>query len=361
MNDYNYTNFYTYYSCIIPESPHYLLFPKLFRNNPPKPTTLATYAGEECQDGEAFDRWIRRLERHAELEGWGDREKLLQLELRLKGRAESIFEVLPDESKGSFQAVVDGLGKRLAPVRREALLSAQLMKRRQRDTETVDQYAQDFETLFDRSYGRRTGMDQESRDLLKRDLFVLGLQMKWQEKVLPSAESFPDCLHQARAVEEQERQLKELHCPKGAEGAPAPEPVGEPIQRRCESISQPRLFEYSAAGRTQRCWKCGSTRHQLRDCPHRQPPSETPGRGARTGYNSAVKGSKSHAEESLEERSQRLRDEWTETEFLRLSESYQPRVDVDAVSGSLGPLYYARVKVAGMSVDAMVDPGSSAS
>ena len=66
------------------------------------------------------------------------------------------------------------------------------------------------------------------------------------------------------------------------------------------------------------------------------------------------------AAESLEERSHRLRNEWTETEFLRPSKAYQARADVDAISGSLGPLYYANVTVAGTSVEAMVDPGSSA-
>ena len=108
------------------------------------------------------------------MERWSDREKLLQLELRLKGRAERLFEVLSKESKSSFQAAVDGLRKQLAPVRREALVSAQLMKRKQKATETVDQYAQDFETLFDRSYGRREGMDQESKDLLKRTSLCWG-------------------------------------------------------------------------------------------------------------------------------------------------------------------------------------------
>ena len=49
-----------------------------------------------------------------------------------------------------------------------------------------------------------------------------------------------------------------------------------------------------------------------------------------------------------------------ETEFLRLSKSYQPSAEVDAVSGSLGPLYYAKVIVAGTPSEAMVDPGSSA-
>lgn len=39
---------------------------------------------------------------------------------------------------------------------------------------------------------------------------------------------------------------------------------------------------------------------------------------------------------------------------------YQSNASVDAVSGSLGPLYYTTVNVAGIPVEAMVDPGSSA-
>ena len=65
--------------------------------------------------------------------------------------------------------------------------------------------------LFDKSYGQREGMDQASKDMLKRDLFVQGLMWKWQEKVLPSANSFHDALHQARVTEKQERQLSDLH------------------------------------------------------------------------------------------------------------------------------------------------------
>lgn len=49
------------------------------------------------------------------------------------------------------------------------------MKQKQKPAETVDQYAQDLETLFDCRYGYWAGMDQESKDLLKRNLFVLGL------------------------------------------------------------------------------------------------------------------------------------------------------------------------------------------
>ncbi len=46
-------------------------------------------------------------------------------------------------------------------------------------------------------------MDQSSKEMLKRDLFVQGVALKWQEKVLPSASTFGDAMHQARLAEEQ--------------------------------------------------------------------------------------------------------------------------------------------------------------
>ena len=62
----------------------------------------------------------------------------MQRELRLKGRAERLFEVLPEEVKESYSSVVESLRERLAPVRWEALLSAQLIKRKLKVNETVD-------------------------------------------------------------------------------------------------------------------------------------------------------------------------------------------------------------------------------
>ena len=133
--------------------------------------TLPRFGGEKLEDG-AFERWTKKLLRHAELEKWTEREKLLQLELHLSGRAEQLYEVLPVEEKASFAKVVEALGRRLQPVKSEALLSAQLMRRKQRPSESVDEYAHDFEALFEKSYGRRVGMDEPSKVMLKRDLFV---------------------------------------------------------------------------------------------------------------------------------------------------------------------------------------------
>ena len=112
--------------------------------------------------------------------------------------------MLDEESRSTFPKAIDALKKRLHPVQNEALLSAQLIKRRQRYSETVDDYTRNFEMLFEKSYGKRVGMDQASKEMLKKDLFVQGLMLKWQEKVLPSATTFSDALHQARLAEDQD-------------------------------------------------------------------------------------------------------------------------------------------------------------
>ena len=85
------------------------------------------------------------------------------------------------------------------------------MRRKQKSQESVDKYAQCLERLFERSYGNRKGMDSESKPLLKRDLFTQGLLCKCQEKISPSASTFHDVLFQARATEDQEHTLCELH------------------------------------------------------------------------------------------------------------------------------------------------------
>ena len=43
-----------------------------------------------------------------------------------------------------------------------------------------------------------------------------------------------------------------------------------------------------------------------------------------------------------------------------MSKSYSSSAAVDAVTGSLSPLYYATVTISGSPVEGMVDPGSSA-
>ena len=97
---------------------------------------------------------------------------LLQFELHLMGRAEGLYDVLPDHVKHSSDSAMLALRERLHPVRRDALVSAQLMLRRQEPREAVNMYAQAFKQLFEKSYGQHQGMDVASKATLKCDLFL---------------------------------------------------------------------------------------------------------------------------------------------------------------------------------------------
>ena len=89
---------------------------------------------------------------------WSEGEKLVQFELLLTGKAEKLYELLPAGDLRSYQIAVDALKKRLTPAGREALRSAQLMRRKQQVNESVDVFGQDFERLFDLSYGHKGWM-----------------------------------------------------------------------------------------------------------------------------------------------------------------------------------------------------------
>ncbi len=167
---------------------------------PPLPDFSADkLAGHES---EAYERWLRKLMKHAELQHWSEREKLLQFELYLVGRAERIYEVLPSESKSSYARATKALSERLKPAGRKTLSSAQLLRRKQKPGETVDEFVQAFENLLEKSYGHKSGIDLAFKKMLKRDLFVQGLILKLQEKVLPTAENFTEALYQARRAGE---------------------------------------------------------------------------------------------------------------------------------------------------------------
>ena len=98
------------------------------------------------------------------------------------------------------------------------------------------------------------------------------------------------------------------------------------------------------------CYECRGPGHHWRDCPERKPPSEAPGRN-RAGQRATSSAVSSH--ETLEDRCQRLRQEWVNAEFLLLSQGYEGKANIDKVAGAIG------VCITAQSVKALVDTGSS--
>ena len=264
--------------------------------------------------------------------------------------------MLPTSKRSNFDEATQALSERLYPIESEALVSAQLMRRKQQSHESVDEFAQDLDKFFERSYGRRRGMDEASKALLKRDVFVQGLLLRWQKKVLPSASTYSDALHQARAVEQQERQLLKLHptMKPFSKSKPMTEPkIADPVPAD-PKVKQPKATHPRQRGGPPKCYECGSTSHKWRECSLRKP-TETPGK-VPTASSLAIT---THSE-SIDERCQRLQQEWVDAEFARMTSAYETTASVDQIAGAVGPLCYATVEIAGESVKAMVDTGSSA-
>ena len=194
-------------------------------------------------------------------------------------------------------------------------------------------------------------MDQTSKELLKRDLFVQGLVARWQQKVVPSAENFGDALHQARLAEEHDKQISEIRKERSErppfKSAPLKPVTEEPLVRKDPASTTTG----SIAGRS--CFRCGSTRHKARECQQKKPPDETTGRPL-TSSQVTVSG------ETEDSRCARLQQEWLSAEHQRMMSAYKDSADVGVVTGAVGPVFYANVRVEGMPIRAMVDPGSAA-
>ena len=79
-----------------------------------------------------------------------------------------------------------------------------------------------------------------------------------------------------------------------------------------------------------------------------------------TAMSSAVSAVSAVEGESLSERCERLQEEWAAAKWQRMSEDYRSSAGVDAVTGALGPLYFAKVTIESTPIDGMIDPGSTA-
>ena len=221
-------------------------------------------------------------------------------------------------------------------------MSSAQLRRRQKPGESVDDFVRDFERLYEESYGHRADVDAAFKGVLKRDVFV------------PSATTFADALHQARTAEEQERQLGLIHH--GGVAAGKKDGVLRAQPGKQARGDKPNTTEQQSP-QTGSSYLSSGSGHFARQCPlAKKHASEASGGGGTSSGTSSA----DEPENPIGDQCQRLQHEWVDAEFSQLAEVYSQGASVDTVSGALGPLYYATVSIAGSSVDALVDPGLSA-
>ena len=74
---------------------------------------LPKFSGDDRDDVDSLKRWLAKLVKHAELQCWTEREKLVKFELHLARIAEQVYEVLPSHVKENYVKATEALQERL--------------------------------------------------------------------------------------------------------------------------------------------------------------------------------------------------------------------------------------------------------
>ena len=146
----------------------------------------------------------------AELYKWSEAAKLVNLVTRLRGPAYSFFRACLPEQKESYTVLKQELTKRFTPVQIQAIQSELFHHRKQKDGESVDEYAQDLRRLFCKAYGKAQQGSQEAEKMGRSVLayqFVAGLCQKLKTKVAGCEGNFEQLLTRARFEEAKFREL----------------------------------------------------------------------------------------------------------------------------------------------------------
>ena len=212
-------------------------------------------------DLENFTDWKERFEMVAEAYHWDERTKLVNLVTRLCGQAYSFYRSCDGSQRSCCAKLVEQLTRRFMPVRIGAVQSSLFHDRRQKEKESVDDYAQELRKLFYKAYPQAMQGTTDLEDISKSILcnqFVAGLLPDIKIKVAGTEGSFETLLTKARFEEAKLRDLGK----------------GEPVPSRRQNlrfnVGSGMQLPSNSGGNSlpnTRCYKCGSLGHIASNCP----------------------------------------------------------------------------------------------
>ena len=282
---------------------------------------------------------------------WEGRAKLANLVTRLQGQAYSFYRTCPVHQRTSYEALTAALTEQFKPVRIKSVQSGLFHERKQKSKESVEEYAQDLNRLYQRAYphSERGSADAERMgQTVLAYQFVAGLKPEIRLKVAGHEGSFEQLLTKARLEEAKLRDLQ---------------PTSENAKRMTERIPQgrPQLQGPSADIKDRRCFVCGQGGHLKRQCPQLQRGRLVEAPGA-TGRNTNNRTITNHLELSQAQlKVEQLRKELQSAELqqaLVTKSMHVLKPKGEAQGPVLGPAISVEILLEGQIVNALVDTGS---
>ena len=185
---------------------------------------------------------------------WEGRAKLANLVTQLQGQAYSFYCICPVHQRTCYEALTAALMERFKPVRIKSVQSGLFYERKQKSKESVEEYAQDLNRLYQRAYPHSKRGSTDSKRMGQMVLayqFVAGLKPEIRLKVAGHEGSFEELLMNA--------QLEETKL----------QPIPENTKWMTERTPQrrPQSQGPSTDIKDHRCFVCGQKGHLKKQCP----------------------------------------------------------------------------------------------
>lgn len=332
---------------------------------------IQRFIGEDAGDGETFQEWHEQFESVAQLAGWTDQGKLVNLTTRLKGTAYSFYRSCSPEQRNSYPLLVVELKRRFTPVRLTAIQTQLFHDRQQGAKETVDDYAQALRKLYKNAYSGvlRGGTEaEEMGQTVLANQFVAGLRPDLKTRVVGTEGKLEQLLLKARFEEAKRRELTTFKNNQAPPRKPGGGSIPSPPTKNHHNHAQDSRPTSNNTGKLDRgsknCFNCGLSGHMMRACPYPKPKKgdkESHGRpGPATASIAGVEKSNQQTSKRIEE----LRNELHEAELAAAVDSKAATIRnievCDGICQYLGPTFKAKISVNGVSTEALIDTGSPA-
>lgn len=121
----------------------------------------------------SWEQWSYHFTNVAEVNEWDNEAKLKWLKVRLTGKAQTAFQRLSEEVRGSYSESIKALKERFEPSSRQTRYQAELQSRRRKKDESWADLADNLRLLADKAYPE---MQDKARERLALNAYLALLE-----------------------------------------------------------------------------------------------------------------------------------------------------------------------------------------